>query len=130
VQLFFVILPTIFIGIYSAVWDRKIEYNYEALGLYVLADFFTYAYNLLAYVGLVFIYAKRRSWVAVFDRTPLMHTFGISVQSQTPPQDIEIAAMGPTQSQGIAATQGTLYETSGHISAPTPIRNPVYKPPL
>jgi hypothetical protein len=83
-------MPTFFIGLYLAIWTGGglLGDQIPAAGLYVLADFFTYAYNLLVYIGLVTIFAKGWTWAnpgAASTVYQLSHQPPISRQPVTTP---------------------------------------------
>jgi hypothetical protein len=58
-------MPTIYIGLYLAIWTGVglLGDHTPSAGLYILAQFFIYVYNLVAYIGLIIVFAKRCSWV-------------------------------------------------------------------
>jgi hypothetical protein len=66
VQILAIIMPTIFIGVYSAIWTgvKALSDLNPAGGLSILADCFNDACNLAAFLGLMITLAKRRTWAS------------------------------------------------------------------
>jgi hypothetical protein len=77
-------MPTVFIGLYLAIWTGVgvIGNSIPAAWLPVLADIFTYAYDLVAYLGLVIVFAMRSRWANPDAGAPAAPT----MYQQQPPQ--------------------------------------------
>ena len=106
VQIFLVIKPTLFIGLYLAIWTGvglPTDQN-PPFWLFVLADVFNYACNLAAYLGLVIIFASRFSWTS-----PVASVAAAPTVNQQPADPLALDAQQheatPTPGSGVLQTQ-------------------------